>query len=67
MFIFFLVVGVICFLISSIFAGAWASEQQKHKYYTESPERRKFRNKVAAVSGVFGIASFIMCGVSFFL
>ena len=67
MFIFFLIVGVICFLISSIYAGAWASEQQKQKYYTESPERRKFRNKVATVSGLLGIASFIMCAVSFFL
>ena len=67
MFIFFLIVGVISFLISSIFSGAWASEQQKQKYYTESAERRKFRNKIAFSSGLIGIASFIMCAISFFL
>ncbi|WP_096156115.1 MULTISPECIES: DUF5316 family protein [Bacillus] len=67
MFIFFLFIGVISFLISSVFAGAWTSEQQKQKYYTEAAEKRKFRNKIAFIFGTFGIVSFIMCAVSFFL
>ncbi|GHI01614.1 hypothetical protein AM1BK_51560 [Neobacillus kokaensis] len=65
---FFLIVGIIGIVISGIFIGAWTDgQQQRANFYSETPEHRNFRTKIAVYSGLIGVISLGISGLIYFL
>ncbi|WML44428.1 DUF5316 family protein [Neobacillus sp. PS3-40] len=53
MFQFFPIAGSVCIVISGIFIGAWTDrDRQRANFNTESTEERRFRTKIAGISGL---------------
>ncbi|SMQ80978.1 hypothetical protein SAMN05444673_4069 [Bacillus sp. OV166] len=68
MFQFFLIVGIVGIIISSVFIGAWVDgDRQRGNFYSETPEDRNSRTKIALISGFVGIMSLVISGLIYFI
>ncbi|MGG1397501.1 DUF5316 domain-containing protein [Bacillus salipaludis] len=68
MFQFFLIVGIVCIIISGIFMGAWVDgDRQRGNFYSETPEDRNFRTRIGLISGLVGIIAFLISGLIYFI
>jgi hypothetical protein len=64
LFQFFIIVGIVCIIISGVFIGAWVDgDRQRANYYTATSEDRSFRTKIALISCLVGIIAFIIAGL----
>ncbi|MEH7115507.1 DUF5316 family protein [Neobacillus niacini] len=65
---FFLIVGVVCILISGVSIGAWTDgQQQRANYYTETTKDRHFKTKIGLYTGFGGLISLGIAGLLYFL
>ncbi|WP_419881660.1 DUF5316 family protein [Peribacillus sp. B-H-3] len=65
---FFLIVGVVGIIISGVFIGAWVDgDRQRGNFYSETPEGRNSRTKIALISGFVGIISLLISGLIYFI
>ncbi|MBT2655917.1 hypothetical protein J7E81_11845 [Bacillus sp. ISL-18] len=68
MFQFFLIVGIVSIMISGVFIGAWVDgDRQRGNFYSETPEDRNSRTKIALISGFVGIVSLLISGLIYFI
>ena len=68
MFQFFLIVGIVGIIISGVFIGAWVDgDRQRGNFYSETPEDRNSRTKIALISGFVGIISLVISGLIYFI
>lgn len=60
--------GLVGIIISGIFVGAWVSgDRQRANFYTETPEDRNLRTKIALISGLIGIIALVISGLIYFI
>ncbi|MFY0521335.1 DUF5316 family protein [Lysinibacillus sp. UGB7] len=65
---FFIILGVICIIISGLSIGAWTNGgDQRGNYHSETVEHRSFRTKLGAYSAVIGVISLLIAGLVYFL
>lgn len=65
---FFLIVGSIGIIISSIFIGALTGGyQQRANFHSETQNHRNFRTKIAMISGLVGLISLGVAGLIYLL
>ncbi|WP_083392181.1 DUF5316 family protein [Bacillus sp. MUM 13] len=65
---FFLIVGIVGIIISGVFIGAWVDgDRQRGNFYSETPEDRSSRTKIALISGIAGIISLLISGLIYFI
>ncbi|TWE07994.1 hypothetical protein FB550_1015 [Neobacillus bataviensis] len=68
MFQFFLIVGIVCIIISGVFIGAWVDgDRQRGNFYSETTEDRNSRTKIALISGLIGIIALVISGLIYFI
>ena len=64
----FLIIGAIGFFISGISIGAWTDGRQyRANFHVETKEERNFRLKTAMISGLVGLVSFGVAGLTYVL
>ncbi|KAB2331320.1 DUF5316 family protein [Bacillus mesophilum] len=64
----FLIMGILCILISGIFIGAWTDgKQQRANFHSETEEHRDFRTKIAMYAGLAGVISLAISGFIYLL
>jgi Family of unknown function (DUF5316) len=67
MFKFFLTVGIIGVVISSIFIGAFTNgQQQRGNFHSETTEHNRFRTKIGLISGLIALISFGISALIYF-
>ncbi|MFC5588128.1 DUF5316 family protein [Sporosarcina soli] len=65
---FFLIVGVISFVVSGIFIGAFTTgQQQRSNFHSETAEHYHFRTKIRLISGFIAFISFAILAFLYFL
>ena len=64
----FLIVGVVCIIISGIFIEAWTDGyRQRGNFHTETKEDRHTRTNIGLISGLVGLISLSVAGFIYFL
>lgn len=64
----FLIVGVICIIISGIIIGAWTGgEQQRANFHSETKDQRDFKTKISMFSCLVGLISIGLAALIYFL